>query len=175
MSDDAFAYSGENPYHGARPRAFDTIFYGGLAIGILDGLFALALYGLILGGSPVRIFQAVAAGLLGAAAFEGGIPAFLLGVLLHFVVAASIAAVYYLASLAFPSLIRHPVPGGLICGMIAYLGMNYVVIPLSAARSAPFSLSMFLAGIIGHAFLVGLPVALLARRSARINSNSYRD
>ena len=153
----------------ARPRALETILYGGLVVGILDLLFAFTFYGLILGAKPLRIFQSVAAGLLGrTAAFEGGVRTFLLGILLHFVVATCIATVYYVASRMLPVLIRHAVVSGLIYGMIAYLGMNYVVVPLSAIgpRSAPPRLSIFLTEIIGHGFLVGLPLALLARRSA---------
>jgi uncharacterized membrane protein YagU involved in acid resistance len=161
-----------------RPRAFDTILYGGLVVGILDMLFAFTFYGLILGAKPLRIFQSVAAGLLGrAAAYEGGVKTFVLGILLHFVVASCIATVYYLASRVLPVLIHHPVVSGLIYGMIAYLGMNYIVVPLSAIgrRSAPLHLPIFLTEIIGHAFLVGLPLALLARRSAKKNGQDYRN
>jgi hypothetical protein len=146
-----------------------------LVVGILDGLFALIFYGLILGAKPMRIFQSVASGLLGKASYEGGIQTFLLGILLHFVVASSIAAVFYAASLKLPVLIDHAVVCGLTYGMIAYLGMNYVVIPLSAASSGRFSLRLFLPAFIGHAFLVGLPIALLARRSAKANKRDYRN
>jgi hypothetical protein len=152
------------------PRARDTILYGGLVVGILDGLFALIFYGLILGIKPRRIFQSVASGLLGRASYEGGMQSFLLGILLHFVVASCIAAVYYLASLKLPILISHAVICGVIYGLIAYLGMNYIVIPLSAIGSRPSpSLRVFLPAFIGHAFLVGLPIALLARHSAKAN------
>jgi hypothetical protein len=149
-----------------KPRALETILYGGLVVGILDGLFALVFYGLIRGTQTLRIFQSVASGLLGKAAFEGGMKTFLLGLLLHFLVATCIAAVYYVASLKLPVLIRRPVICGLIYGMLAYLGMNYVVIPLSAAGSGRFSWSAFLPAFVGHAFLVGLPIALIAWRSA---------
>lgn len=158
-----------------RPRAFDTILYGGLTVGILDGLFALIFYGLILGLKPMRIFQSVASGVLGRASFEGGTKTFLLGILLHFVVATCIAAVYYLASLKLPVLIHRAEICGLVYGMIAYLVMNYVVIPLSAASPGRFSLRTFLPAFIGHAFLVGLPVALIARRSAKANTKHYRN
>ena len=175
MSDNAFTYSGADASILERPRALDTILYGGLVVGILDGLFALIFYGLILGAKPLRIFQSVASGLLGKAAFEGGIPTFLLGILLHFVVASCIAAVYYVASLKLPVLIDHAVVCGLIYGLLAYLGMNYVIIPLSAIGSRPFSLRLFLPAFIGHALLVGLPIALLARRSAKANKRDYRN
>ena len=161
-----------------RPRAFDTIVYGGLVVGMLDMLFAFTFYGLILGAPPLRIFQSVAAGLLGrAAAYEGGVKTFVLGIVLHFLVASCIATVYYLASRVLPVLIHHPVVSGLIYGMIAYLGMNYIVVPLSAIRRSPgpIKLPIFLTEIIGHAFLVGLPLALLARRSAKKNGYDFRN
>ena len=175
MSDNAVAYSGADASVLERPRALDTILYGGLVVGILDGLFALIFYGLILGAKPLRIFQSVASGLLGKAAYEGGIPTFLLGILLHFVVASCIAAVYYAASLKLPVLIDRAVVCGLIYGMLAYLVINYVIIPISAIGSIPISLRLFLPAFIGHALLVGLPIALLARRSAKANKRDYRN
>ena len=165
MSADAFTRSDDDAAVG-RPRAFETILYGGLAVGVLDGLFALVFYGLVLGAKTLRIFQSVAAGLLGAAALEGGMGTFLLGVLLHFVVATCIAAVYYAASLKLPILIRRAVVCGLVYGLVAYLVMNHVVVPLSAIGWRPFSFKGFLPAFVAHALLVGLPVALIARRSA---------
>lgn len=150
-----------------RARAFETIFFGGLTVGVLDEMFAFVFYGLILGVPTQRIFQSVAAGVLGRASFEGGDKTFVLGLALHFVVATCIALVYYLASLKLPVLVRRPVVCGLLYGLVAYLVMNYIVIPLSAANSGRFSLRVFLPAFIGHAFLVGLPVALIAHRSAR--------
>ena len=150
-----------------RPRALETIRDGGLAVGVWDGLVALVYYGWVLGVRTLRIFQSVAAGLLGAAAFEGGARTFALGVALHFVVATCIAAVYYLLSLKLPVLVRRPVVCGLVYGLVAYLVMNYVVVPLSAIGPRPFSFKSFLPAFVAHALLVGLPVALIARRSAR--------
>ena len=150
-----------------RPRALDTILFGGLVVGILDGLFAFVFYGLILGVKPLRIFQSVASGLLGRASYEGGTRTFLFGLLLHFVVATCIAAVYYAASLKLPVLINHAVVSGLIYGLLAYLGMTYVVVPLSRIGYRPPSLRVFLPAFIAHAFLVGLPIALIARRSVK--------
>jgi hypothetical protein len=152
-----------------RPRAFDTILYGGLVVGILDGLFALIYYGLYLGIPMLRVFQSVASGVLGQSAFEGEVKTFLLGVGLHFVVAFCIAAVYYLASLKLPVLIRQAVICGLVYGVIAYLGMNYVIIPLSAVPPRRFNLPVFLTALIGHIFLVGLPLGLITRWSAKTN------
>ena len=154
------------------PRALNTIVYGGLLVGIFDMLFAFTFYGLILGTPPLRIFQSVASGVLGRpAAIAGGVKTFLLGLLLHFVVATCIASVFYLMARLVPLVLRYAVVSGLLYGMIAYLGMKYVVVPLSAigGRGQLPRLPVFLTEIIGHAVLVGLPLALLARRSARIS------
>jgi hypothetical protein len=154
-------------YSSAAPGAFETIVYGGLAIGILDGLFAFVFYGLILGAKPIRIFQSVAVGLLGRSSYDGGLGTFAFGLLLHFIVSGCIATIYYFAALKLPILIRHAVVAGLGYGMIAYLGMNYLIIPLSRIGLRPFSFRLFLPAFIGHAFLVGLPVALIASWSAK--------
>jgi len=158
-----------------RARASDTIPLGGLLIGLFDLIFAFTFYGLILGVPLLRIFQTVAAGVLGRPrSYAGGVRTFLLGIVLHFVVATCIAAVYYFATLAMPVLIRHPIVSGLIYGMAAYFGMKYIVTPLSAigARGTLPRLPILLTELIGHALLVGLPVALLAHRSARVNNDS---
>lgn len=109
-------------------------------------------------------------GLLGRSSFDGGWGTFAVGLLLHFLVATCIATVYYFAALKLPILIRHAIVAGLVYGMIAYLGMNYLVIPLSRVGLRPFSFRLFLPAFIGHAFLVGLPVALIARWSARLRT-----
>jgi uncharacterized membrane protein YagU involved in acid resistance len=96
-----------------------------------------------------------------------------LGLFLHFVVATCIATVYFLLSSRLPMLIEHAVASGLIYGVIACLGMKFIVTPLSAIGRRPVPrLSIFLTEIIGHAFLVGLPVALIASRSAKLKSYS---
>lgn len=155
------------------PRAFETIVYGGLAIGILDAIDAMTFFGLANGASPVRIWQSVAAGLIGReAAIAGGLTTSALGLFLHFVIAFLVATVYYIGARNIPFLLRQPVISGLIFGVIANFVMQYVVIPLSATPgSGTFSLGPFLNGVIGHAFLVGLPVALIASWSAKRSAN----
>src|SRR5258705_8486612 len=119
----------------SRPRAFGTIVYGGLAVGVLDFLDANLFFGLWYGAKPMRIWQGVASGLIGRerAVVNGGLKTALLGVFLHFVIAFIIATVFYGASLVLPALIRHPVIWGLIYGVGCFFVMSYVVVPLSAA------------------------------------------
>lgn len=152
-----------------RPRAIDTIPLGGLFIGLFDLIFAFTFYGFILRVPFLRIFQSVAAGVLGRPrAYAGGVRTFFVGIILHFVVATCVATVYYLATLVLPVLIRHPVVSGLIYGVVAYFGMKFIILPISAiGQRGPIPRwPILITEIIGHAFLVGLPVALVARKSA---------
>ena len=149
----------------AHPRWSSAILWGGLVAGILDISDAIVTWGLR--GVPAgRILQSVASGILGRASYEGGFATMALGTFLHFFIATGAAATYVAASAKIPVLVRRAVPCGLAFGVAVYLFMNYVVLPLSAfpGRSSAFSLSAFAHGVIGHAFLVGLPIALLTRR-----------
>ncbi|PYS99423.1 MAG: hypothetical protein DMF63_12470 [Acidobacteria bacterium] len=153
-----------------RPRAFDTIVFGGLAIGILDFFDATLFFGLYSGVPFQRIWQSVSAGVLGTeAARAGAWNTAALGIFLHFVVAFCIATVYYFAARNIGFLIRRPVISGLIFGVLAHLVMKFVVVPLSAIGGgiSGYTLPNFLNSVIGHALLVGLPVALIAAWSAR--------
>jgi len=149
-------------------KAFSIIVWGGLVAGTLDAADAVIAYG-ILGMSPVQVLQYIASGLQGAAAFAGNTQAGLanagIGMALHYFIAFVVAAVYVAAGLKIPALNRKPVLFGLLFGAAVYLFMNYLVLPYSAVPMSPFSLGLFLNGIIGHALFVGLPIALLAART----------
>ncbi len=139
--------------------------FAALAVFVGDGLFA-TVYWALSGATPDRVFQGVAAGLLGREAFEGGLPTALLGVALHLFNATAIAAIYHLASRRLAFLNRRPVVWGILYGVGVYLVMTYVVIPLSAARSGAFDLRVFSINVAAHIVFVGLPCALLARAAA---------
>jgi uncharacterized protein with PQ loop repeat len=51
-------------------------------------------------------------------------------------------------------------------GLLTWVAMNYVVVPLSRASAPPFILSWFVDGLLAHVLLVGLLFAFVARRSA---------
>src|SRR5947209_434305 len=112
----------------SRPRALETIVYGGLAIGILDFIDASTFFPLYFGVGFQDVWHGPAAGLIGReAARSGGLKTALLGILAHFLVAFCIAAVYFLLSRLIPVLILHPVISGLIYGVAAHFVMQYVV------------------------------------------------
>jgi hypothetical protein len=170
MTENVVALPSDKPHSPQHPRAFNAILYGGLAVGVLDGLAAVIIT-ILRGGSPARMFQAIASGLIGRASFEGEWTTVLLGVSLHFLIAFIWAAIYYGASLKLPALIRRALICGPIYGVVVYFAMQIIVLPLSAIRKPPFSFAAPLQGIIVHILCVGLPIALLARRSAKIRTH----
>jgi hypothetical protein len=62
-----------------------------------------------------------------------------------------------------PVLRRHALICGTTHGVLVYLVMNYVVIPLSATSRGPFDLLWVACSVIVHAFLTGLLAALFAK------------
>ena len=150
----------------SRLRALHVVAWGGLAAGLLDIVNATAFWFLFNGAPPVRILQAIAAGLLGKAAFAGGAATAALGLILHFAIACGMAAVYWLACRQWPVLLRRPVAAGVAYGIGTYLAMNYVVVPLSRATPPPFILPWFIDSVLAHVMLVGLLLAFVARWSA---------
>ena len=139
-----------------------AILCGTLVVGTLDALDAVVFFG-SRGATPVRIFQSIAAGVLGRNAFQGDNRTALLGVLLHYVIAFLIVLVFYLLSRRPRFLTEHAILSGVVYGIAVYFAMNYLVIPMSATVRGPFSWAVFANGILIHMFGVGLPAALFAR------------
>jgi hypothetical protein len=150
----------------ARPRAGDVIFRGGIIAALLDIALAMSFWWFYSGASPFVILQSIAAGLLGKSSFEGGMGTVALGAFLHLFIACVMAAVYYLGCRRWPALYQRPVFYGTVYGVILYLAMSYVVLPLSQASPLPFIPSWFVASVASHILFVGIPVALVARWSA---------
>jgi hypothetical protein len=143
-------------------RPVVAILGGALVVGTLDALDAIVFFGLR-GATPRRIFQSIAAGVLGRSAFDGDRAAEWLGFALHYLIALLIVVAFYLISRRVPLLTRRPVLSGLLYGIAVYFTMNYLVVPLSAAVQGPLSLPVFANGILIHMFGVGLPSAFAAR------------
>lgn len=149
-----------------KPRALETILLGGLTVAVLDITNAMTFWFFYRNVPPVRILQSVASGLLGKQAFAGGTNTAMLGAGLHVFIACTVAAVFYVGCRVWPALLRRPVASGTIYGLGVFAVMNFVVLPLSAARQGAFHLPWLLDEVTGHAVLIGLPVALIARWSA---------
>jgi hypothetical protein len=146
-----------------------AILVGGFVAGVLDILYAIAAWG-VRGVSPARVLQGVASGLIGReAAVAGGVSTALLGLVAHFVIMLGAAAVFCLASLRFPFLVRRWLFSAVVFGLLMYVAMNYVIVPLSAASGKPPSGINILVALLPHIVVVGPPIAWAARRAALVS------
>jgi uncharacterized membrane protein YagU involved in acid resistance len=152
----------------SRPIA-PTIILATAVAGTLDMTDACVYFGLTKGTPPARIFQSIASGLLGKAAYAGGAETAALGLFLHYAIMAVMVAVYVLAARRLPVLTRRPVLMGLGYGLATYVVMNFVVLPLSRVgpRGGHFVLANFINGLAAHLLLVGVAIALIAAWAAR--------
>ncbi len=142
-------------------NALLAIAVGGVTAGTLDLLQACILFGW-------DIPLAIAAGLLGRQAFQGGIGTYVLGVFLHFFIATSAAAIYYTASRKLGFLKEHPLVCGLFFGAAVEDFMRFVVLPLSALHSTgPYQLHDLILGLGVHMVVVGLPISFSVWRFAK--------
>ena len=154
---------------GKRAAWVHPIVTAGVIVGILDILAAFVVRYAFGRVGPQRVLQGIASGLLGPAAFTGGVPTAVLGMLLHFVIAFGAAAVYFWASRVWRFLIDQPVVWGVLYGVAVHTVMNQIVLPLSRLPRGPRTppLSFTLTMIAVHIFFVGLPIALTVARHAR--------
>jgi hypothetical protein len=142
-------------------KAVLAIFVGGLIAGALDLTAAFLTFGL---NAP----RAIAGGLLGPTALHGGTGTYVLGVLLHFFIACSAAAIYYAASRALGFMTEHAVVCGVFYGIGVFLVMNLVVLPLSALHvKGPYQLRGLIQGLLVHMICIGLPIGLSVTRFSK--------
>ena len=144
-----------------KSKALRAIAAGGLIAGTLDLLQACLLFGW-------DIPLVIAAGLLGKQALQGRAGTYILGVVLHFFIATSAAALYYLGSRKLVFLREHPLVCGLFFGAAVEEVMNLVVLPLSALHSrGPYELRDLIQGLLVHMVVVGLPISFSVHRFAK--------
>jgi len=146
-----------------QPAVF--VLAGGLVAGTFDIAYACIFWALKRGVPATRIFQSVAAGLLGQASFAGGARTAALGLVLHYFIALSMSIAYYLVARRWGLLRRRPVLCGAGYGLLLYGVMNYIVVPLSAAGPGSKDPLWIALSIAVHVVLIGVPIALFIRRA----------
>ena len=151
------------PLRRANPAAI--VFAGGVVAGTFDIIYACTYWAITRDIPAQRILQSVASGLLGKAAFDGGVRTAALGLALHYFIAISMAFTYYVVAQRWAFLREKAVVAGVAYGVLLYVIMNYIVVPLSRAGPGAKDPLWIGLSVLVHAFLIGLPIALFARRA----------
>lgn len=136
-----------------------------LVCGTLDILFATMLT-LLRSKEPAAMLRFVASGPFPAAT-EWGAAGSLLGLAVHYTLMAIMVAIFILAARRVPALTDSPLLWGLIYGLVTYVAMNLIVVPLRFPAAWPPKALSIGTQLFAHIVLVGIPTALIARRYLR--------
>jgi hypothetical protein len=136
-----------------------------LVCGTLDFLFATILT-LLRGREPAAMLRYVASGPF-PQAINWGSAGSVLGLATHFALMAIMVAVFVLAVRQRPTLLDRPGASGLAYGLITYVAMNLIVVPLRFPAAFPPKPLSIATQLFAHIILVGLPTAFIARRYLR--------
>ena len=141
-----------------------TIALATLVAGTLDILFAICLT-LFFGRDPMTMLRYVASGPFPPAT-EWGAAGSILGLAVHFALMWVMATFYFVATRIRPDLVDKPVVGGIAYGLVTYVAMNLIVVPLRFGNWPPTPRSVA-TQLFAHIVLVGIPIALIVSKKLR--------
>ena len=90
-----------------------------------------------------------------------------IGLLVHFVLMAIMVAIFVIAARQRPSLLDNPLLWGLVYGLITYIVINLIVVPLRFPAAWPPKALSVGTQLFAHIVLVGWPTAFITRHFLR--------
>ena len=138
-----------------------AIIVSGFVVGTLD-LSAAVIQTIIMGGDPLKMLQYIASGIFGPDSFKGGIKYSLIGVFIHFCIAFGWTIAFFLLYPRIKGLAEHKLLTGIVYGMIVWLVMNRIIVPLSRIPARPFNLVNAIVGLGILIIAIGIPLSLMA-------------
>ena len=144
---------------------FKPIALATLISGTLDILFATILT-LIYGREPGNMLRYVGSGPFPSAT-EMGPAGAALGLLVHFALMAIMATVFIAVVRARPALLDRPFATGIGYGLITYVVLDLIIVPLRFPAAFPPKPMSIATQLFAHIVLVGLVFAFIARRTIR--------
>jgi hypothetical protein len=153
------------------PDRLTRLVRAGLLTGVVDGLFSSILNVVAYRSTASRLFQGVAAVLLGPEAFNGGLRTVAVGVLMHFGVAFGWSAVFLflvLRSRWVRGVLASPygvVKVAALYGPLIWMVMSLAVIPILLHRPPTITYRWWIQWF-GHIPFVGMPIVASSGRGA---------
>ncbi len=135
-----------------------------LLAGTLDIVVACVYYPLTARVTVIGILQGIASGLVGARAFDGGLPTAALGLACHYFIALLWTAFFFFMYPRLRVLSASRAATAVLYGVFVSVVMRFVVLPLSNVASRPFHLGFFVIATVILVFTIGTPLTLVAHR-----------
>jgi uncharacterized membrane protein YagU involved in acid resistance len=145
------------------PTFIKAILLSGIAASLLQLAGIMLISWLARGRSPMEVLQFIASGITGKHAYSDGATSALAGLFLHCMFALVVAVVYLLAYSWLPFVRNHALKSGMLYGLIVWLFMNGVVIPLSHAPFQQPDPLMAILSLVVNVLFAGLTVALVTQ------------
>lgn len=155
-----------------RRSFFAAALTAGLIAGALDIVAACLQAYLKNDTPPMQVLRGVASGAFDPKTFSSPALLALCGLLIHFFIAISFTFFFFFLTKQIPSLVKYPIPIGIIYGLFVWAAMRFIILPyVSRLNPKPIvgqeaiKNAAIAAGII--VICVGIPVALLAKKYVR--------
>ena len=141
-----------------------VILLSGLLVGTLDMTAACINAYLSFGLGPDRVFKYIASGIMGKTAFSGGIGVAALGVIMHYLVAYSWTALFFIAYPKTNLIRQNKYLTGTFYGMLIWTVMNLLVVPLTKVPKPKNGFNVTQAYINAGILIVaiGIPLSFIA-------------
>ena len=138
-----------------------TILLAGFVAGSLDLLAAIVILAKMNAGGVLKY---IASAIYGKDAFAGGTSMMVTGLLIHFLIAFTFAVCYFLIYPKITFCKNYPVASGLLFGIIVWVIMNLVAVPLTNVNAAPFKWDKALLNMAILMVMIGLPISLITQQ-----------
>ncbi|MBN9296036.1 MAG: hypothetical protein J0I41_03445 [Filimonas sp.] len=133
-----------------------------LIAGTLDLVSVWLIYGPIKQKTDMgKILKGIAGGAFGKSAYGGGSDMIVYGLFFHYLIACCFTLAYFLLYPKIAFLRRHVVLSGLLYGIVAWVWMNIVILPMTNVPRGPFKIEGVVIGMLLLMFFIGLPISLL--------------
>lgn len=144
-----------------KKKLFNWILFTALLAGVIDILFAF----IINYKTPAAIIlRFIASGFFGSAAFKDGTEMAYYGLLIHFCIATAWTATFFLLYPKFLGILKSRAVLVIVTGIVIWLVMNLMVVPLSRTPSDKFHLAGIIINMSALIVAYGLPFTLIAAK-----------
>ena len=141
-----------------------VIIWGWLIAGTLDALAAILNFLLQGGKNPANIFKYIASAAFGKKAFTAGNEMVIWGIGFHYMVALWFTLFFVFLFIQIKWIRQHSLLSGIGYGLLVWLIMNRVVVPLSLAPQPAFLAWKAIINMLILVLCIGIPLALVAKK-----------
>ena len=148
----------------SNPSLFRSILRAGLIAGTLDISAAIIQYLIVTGNNPVRILRYIAGAIFPPELVSNNPLMPVVGLLMHYSIAMTYTIFYFMIFPVIRPVAKHWILSGAVYGLMVWVVMNLVMVPMTRIGHRPFHLVNSLVGAGILVVCIGIPIAYYANR-----------